>query len=269
MQKHLGIFLLLLSLVQAQLTENDQATLIVNQNTFNDVIQTPPTSTGDKGLVSQQYLYTPNASIINLPAQFDVIKGMKVLVSVPLIRYEDLAGKIQSGVGDVGLGVNYHVKQLDAKYGMHIIQIKYKSTTGDAAKSLGSGASNFMFSHKFNMIFEDSTIDTAFSYTSNGSYNGTDYGNATSFVFSGTAKSLFKRPIEGTLKLSYFKSENNTVGTAVFGKTTNVDLWIEFASSAYFHTPLSFGLKLPLYAEANNLPQAIGMGFFMNVAELF
>lgn len=216
--------------------------LILDQTLVNDVIFDAPTQTLDTQSASIQAIKNDNITVINIPYSMKIQDNLRVNFALPIVSTDD-----DTGLGDISIGSEYTFGDTSWESGKNTTKIRYKSTTGDDKKALGSGESAFTLTHKMgkqlNNIY---LVHGLISYTLN---NG-NYGNSYTLLGGVQKPCIFNDKIDTNIKLSYFSSAETA---NLNDETTNIDLMAEFTSDKLVEgIPLGFGLKIPVSSEIGN-----------------
>lgn len=272
------------TLFGATYTEGESHTLIVNQNTINDVLDVPQITESkvvkaDGSKVEQvqiqmsaagQYVTTAGVSILNIPISYKLSDSMTMDITIPHLSVDTGAG-VNSGLGDMAFGTTIQLKDAPKILGDNRVQIKYKTTSGDSSRGLGSGATNIMLSHKLNKMFTTASLSTAISYTQNSeTVTNIKYGDAVSWAVGGKYYNIANQNVDLSAKFSYFHMANHVLNTGVgFGETLVTDIWLEASTSRYMGLPIAVGLKIPMDAEVSGVGIDTSTSVYVSIAGMF
>lgn len=143
------------------------------------------------------------------------------------------------GIGDISASGNYHFGNLDSEYGTNITTLRYKASTGDENKGLGSGESSITLTHTLAKNLEN---DLRFHGFLTYSMNMGDVDDSIALMGGVSHMGLMPNVAVANTKFTYFKQDDLSVA----------DIWVELSSSKIVDgVPLSTGFKIPLINEAD------------------
>jgi len=221
-------------------------TMIGNQGLVNDVIDhmnqvdMANKPAGTTGVTGQIVAGGDNVNLFNVSVRHNFNANVGVDFKLPVVMSEGDYGMEswdETGIGDISVAANYHFGTPASEYGTNITTLRYKSTTGDDEKYVGSGEGAFTLSHK---IAKD--LQNGFSFHGLASYtlNDGEVEDSMLFMVGTSHQCLLSDKAVTNAKFTYFDD----------GDTTVADIWLEWNSDKVFAgIPVGAGIKIPIIDE--------------------
>ena len=172
-----------------------------------------------------------DVDLLDLSVRYQPIDHLGFDARLPVIS-NDIADEF--GVGDFSLSANYHFGQPDADFGTNITTLRYKTTSGNEDKGLGTGEGSFTLTHTTAMdIAGGFRLHGLLTYT----LNSGDIDDSFGVMFGGSHECLLSEYVTTNAKITYFDQDKLSVA----------DFWIEWSTKKIIPgAPLSAGLKIPM-----------------------
>lgn len=235
--------------------------VIADQSSTNDIINNNARmdlSDGDKmALAGGEFIFNGDIRILNIPLGYNITQNIGIEAGIPLVNnskfqtgitfagtpiYED-----NTGLGDVSVGANYHFGSYMAPYGLNVTTFRYKSTTGDRKKGLGTDYEAYTLSHAFakELSFFELRTNALISYTLN---HEAVLGNTLNAMIAASRPCLLTDKVRTNMKLAYRNIEEVTLnGSPSSAGYNNLDFWLEFNSDKLMNDiPVGLGVKVPI-----------------------
>lgn len=229
------------------------------------------------GYIAAQYIYNDKVKAFNIPLGYMFDNGFGIEVNIPYMfvdKHITRTGNNENGLGDISLGVNYHLGTVDSSTGLNLFTLRYKTTTGDEDSTLGSGASAYTISYKFLKSLDVYKLHFQGDYTFNNdaTIGGVNYNYGDSYFVSvgGSMPCILSDKVRTSAKLTYFHANATKFWGMKSGKTDTSDLWIQWNSSTLFmNVPLGIGVKIPLKNEVDGNDIGKRFTFYISASGLF
>ena len=225
------------------------STLISDQTSTNDIMNVSNkidfVSGKNEKQVGGQLIFAEDLMILNVPMSFRMNDAVTVDLNVPIINAQGGSGVADStDIGDVSIGANYQSGDYTSDTGLHLTTIRYKSTTGDATRFLGSGKPAYTVAYNYAKNNSDELRLNAYaSYTLNDKFVT---GDAISLMGGATYKLSDQR--DAHVKLSYLDTAQEGFNNGY----TEANLWLEVSSKDLVEgMHLGAGIKVPIIDDIN------------------
>ena len=225
-----------------------------------------------KSQVSGQFIISEDIMIINIPMSYKIIDSVTVDVNVPIVNVKNAstvgtANFDSTSFGDISLAANYKFGDYNATAGLHLATLRYKGTTGDVTRGLGTGKPAYTLGYNFAKNISTFRVNGYASYTLN---DKSILGDAMSIMAGGSHQCFLYDKLRTNVKLSYLEIPKEG---AIAGYT-QANLWLEFTSKTLVDgMNLGAGLKVAIIDDVNTLGGTIdGKNRFMlyiSTANLF
>lgn len=236
------------TLFGVEMHESTDAVIVAEPTTINEVsisvVRTDFATTNQTAMAMAQYINNGDVSIVNIPLGYNITDNIGLEAGVPIVDTETFAGDEETGLGDISIGANYHFGRFSDSSGFNMTTLRYKSTTGDEDKALGTGEEAYTLSHNFaKEVGAGFRLHAMAAYTLN---TGEVVGDAYTAMLGTSRPCLLVDNYRTNVKLAYLEIEENDYDT---NGVTNIDFWLEFSSEKM---PLAFGVKVPLVSEISS-----------------
>ena len=232
--------------------ENTDAVIVAEQTTVNDITVSNVRSDFALGthtsMASAQYINNGDVSILNIPVGYNITNNIGLEANIPFVQVKSDFADTQRGIGDVSVGMNYHFGSYRSVSGLHLTTLRYKSTSGDEEKGLGTGKAAYTLSHSFTKeLGADFRGHALASYTFN---DEEVLGDSYNVMLGVSRPCLLNDKLRTNVKFAYFNMKENEYE---MNGITTADVWLEWnTQSLLTNVPLGFGVKIPLVNEISS-----------------
>ncbi|MBU1658270.1 hypothetical protein KKG72_04360 [bacterium] len=244
-------------------------TYVTNQTVVNEVVSDTAMvdfATSDKTVgVTAQYIYAGDVSILNIPLSLNIGSNFGLDAMLPLIKIKNSStGDDNTGIGDISVGGNFHFGMPSDVSGINVTSLRYKTTTGDDTKGLGSGYDAYTLSHRITKNIGDRfQANGLLSYTLNDEKIS---GNSYLVMAGGSMPCLFWDKVRTHAKITYFGVE----ALSGFGEVKTADFWLGWNSDKIAQgIPLGIGVKIPLINELDGKEKNKTVLFYLSASSFF
>ena len=169
--------------------------------------------------------------LIDLSMRYQPIDHLGFDIRLPVVS-NDIVDEF--GIGDFSLSANYHFGRPEEDFGTNITTLRYKTTSGDEDKGLGTGEGSFTLTHTTAKdIAGGFRLHGLLTYT----FNSGNIDDSFALMFGGSHECLLSEYVTTNAKITYFDQDKLSVA----------DLWVEWSTKKIIpDAPLSAGFKIPL-----------------------
>lgn len=235
------------SLFGVSLYDNTDAVVIAEPATINEVsiatVRTDFASNKQTAMAMAQYIHSGDVSVVNIPLGYNVTQNIGLETGIPIVQNKTFAND-ETGLGDISVGVNYHFGDFSSASGLNMTTLRYKSSTGDENKGLGTGEDAYTLSHNFaKEVGAGFRLHALAAYTLNG---GEIVGDSYNAMLGASRTCLLEESLRTNVKVTYLHMDENDYD---FNGLTSLDVWLEWNSK---NMPLGFGVKIPVINETSS-----------------
>ncbi|OQX60178.1 MAG: hypothetical protein B5M52_00855 [Helicobacteraceae bacterium 4484_230] len=193
-------------------------------------------------------------NLLDLSMRYQPIDHLGFDIRLPVVS-NDIADEF--GIGDFSLSANYHFGQPEADFGTNITTLRYKTTSGNEDKGLGTGEGSFTLTHTTAKdIAGGFRLHGLLTYT----LNSGDIDDSFAVMFGGSHECLLSEYVTTNVKITYF--DQDKLGVA--------DLWVEWSTEKIIPgAPLSAGLKIPLINKLDGDSLHKSVLFYVSASSFF
>ena len=200
-------------------------------------------------------------NIIDLALRYQPIDHLGFDIRLPI---QDNDFTDETGIGDASVSVNYHFGQFADTFGTNIFTFRYKSTSGDEDKGLGTGEDAYTLTYTMaNEITDDVRFYGLLTYTMNpGEYTDSTTGTVIDYddSYAGMLGASYESTVSTNAKVTYFGQDDLSVS----------DFWIELSTKKVIpNVPLAIGVKIPITNKDDNFDYDKTYLFYLSVSSFF
>lgn len=233
-----------------------ESTAVRDQTYTNDIMNSTNKldfqNNKEASQVGGQLLMGDDVTIFNIPMSFKVIDQVSIDLNAPIVNIKNATSfggpdtPDYTDIGDISIAANYRYGDFKAEEGLHLATLRYKSTTGDVTRFLGTGKPSYTLAYNFAKEISEFILNAYASYTLN---DKLVLGDSISLMVGGSHQSFLFEEVRTNVKLSY-------LDIAIEGFIpgyTQANLWLEFSSKTLVEgMHLGAGIKIPLIDDVNN-----------------
>jgi hypothetical protein len=254
-------------------SDNTDIAVVAEQTTVNDITVSNTRTDFALGthtaMASAQYIYNGDVSIVNVPLGYNITDNVGLEVNFPFVQVKSDFAETQRGMGDISVGANYHFGNYESASGLNLTTLRYKTTTGDEDKALGTGKAAYTLSHNF-----AKEVGGGFRFHALAAYTLNDkevLGNAYNLMFGTSMPCLLNENVRTNVKVVYFNMDENDFD---MNGLTTADVWVEWNTQNLLqYVPLGFGVKIPVMNETTAFGTTVDADktvlFYVSVGSFF
>jgi len=223
-------------------TTSEQATLQTFTNDIIDNTNQVEFANSDKKMRATGIVGVGDEhNIIDLALRYQPIDHLGFDIRLP-IQENEISD--ETGIGDASASVNMHFGQTTDSMGTNIFTFRYKSTSGDEDKGLGTGADAYTLTYT---MANDLTEHVRFYGLATYTFNTDDKNdNEIEDAYAGMLGTSYESTVSTNMKMTYF--EQDIPGGA--DTLTVLDFWLEFSTKKIVpNVPMALGVKIPIISE--------------------
>jgi hypothetical protein len=237
------------SLFGVHLYDNTDAVVVAEPAAVNEVsistVRTDFAASKVTALAMAQYIYSGDFAVVNIPAGYNIDKNIGIEGAFPIVQNTSKmpTGKDEMGIGDITIGANYHFGSYSSSSGFNMTTLRYKSTTGDENKGLGTGEASYTLSHNYAKdVGSGFRVHAMAAYTLNG---GEVVGDAINAMVGASRTCVLEKDYRTNVKMTFLQIQENDYDS---NGVNSIDIWLDLSSKKM---PLNFGIKVPLINETS------------------
>ncbi|RLA72663.1 MAG: hypothetical protein DRG24_02345 [Epsilonproteobacteria bacterium] len=184
-------------------------------------------------------------NVLDLALRYQPINHLGFDIRLPIVDNEVTD---ENGIGDFSASANLHFGKFSDTMGTNIFTFRYKSTSGDEEKGLGSGADAYTVTYT---MANDLSSHIRFYLLGTYTFNSDDDSDSKNVIeyedaYAGMLGLSYESTVSTNTKVTYF--EQDIPGGA--DTLTVADFWLEFSTKKIVpNVPMALGVKIPIVSE--------------------